>query len=391
MTKINRKISLLIIALAITTFFINTSIHGLANPIPIVLDSGSYTPVPYNVTAIHFKSETVIAILSDTANVTATYTFKNTANQSVNQTILLPFWQRPYNLSLTCNSLELNYSWSIYNTSEAEDIFNISSPYLLFFWTNISAINFMLSFEPYEEKTIFVNYTREYERTGSESEFRYIARTGALWPHPIENAVFEFKINRTYYKEPLKWDYDVTNTTEYVIGNANFSNWTPTMDLIIHWGEYQSSWPPVVNITWVNITALSSTYVSYLRNKISNVTYDNNTVVWKTSTPSTSIVIYRFINSTQWYALQNLTLTANHTITLGNLEEGVYQFYVISTDGYNNTVLDNNNGTYYTFIVTKENELDRKQKLDATFIATLAAVFLVIAFLVIVSKRKSEK
>ncbi|MEW6069046.1 MAG: hypothetical protein AB1485_00345 [Candidatus Thermoplasmatota archaeon] len=34
-----------------------------------------------------------------------------------------------------------------------------------------------------------------------------------------------------------------------------------------------------------------------------------------------------------------------------NLEEGTYQFYVISTDAYNYTILDNNKGSYYTFTI----------------------------------------
>lgn len=127
-----------------------------------------------------------------------------------------------------------------------------------------------------------------------------------------------------------------------------------------------------------------------LTNVITEVNVINTTIRWKTNLISTSIVVYHKIGFTQWYASQNLTLTINHTITLQSLDEGTYQFYVISTAVYNNTVLDNNNGSYYTFTITDRETNDEKQQQKGFIPGFETAIILVIIGSIIILRKRRK-
>jgi len=118
-------------------------------------------------------------------------------------------------------------------------------------------------------------------------------------------------------------------------------------------------------------------WVVYIHLNITNITVTNTTIKWITNKQATSMVVYCKDGTNEWQLSQNLTLTKNHTITLSNLKEGTYQFYVISTDAYNNTILDNSNGFYYTFTVSKSETVTGEKQQQKGFIPSFETVALV--------------
>lgn len=141
-----------------------------------------------------------------------------------------------------------------------------------------------------------------------------------------------------------------------------------------YWGEIYDLSNPLYapypsSLTEVNLTLG--------RNHIFNVTCTDHIIMWHTAFPSTSIVIYRLECSKQWYAFQDLTLTVNHTTSISSLEEGTYEFYIICTDAYNNTILDNNNGSYYTFTVSRSENVANEKQQQKGFIPSFETVALI--------------
>jgi hypothetical protein len=73
-------------------------------------------------------------------------------------------------------------------------------------------------------------------------------------------------------------------------------------------------------------------------------------ISWTTDEPANSIVYYR-TNGVSFVGVTNSLLTPNHSLTLGNLVQGVsYQYYVVSFDEAGNGSTNNNSGSYFTFV-----------------------------------------
>ena len=75
------------------------------------------------------------------------------------------------------------------------------------------------------------------------------------------------------------------------------------------------------------------------------------TVSWQTSEPSTSLVRYGTDSAKLNLAVTNLSLVTSHVVRLGGLVPGAtYYFLVSSSDDSGNVSVNNNSGTFYSFI-----------------------------------------
>ncbi|WP_176371604.1 discoidin domain-containing protein [Desulfosediminicola flagellatus] len=84
------------------------------------------------------------------------------------------------------------------------------------------------------------------------------------------------------------------------------------------------------------------------------ISHKTATVTWTTNEKSTSVLLYRVKGDTEWTEKLSASLL-DHTIQLENLTSSTsYEFLIQATDQAGNTVLDDNNGQFYTFFTDIE-------------------------------------
>jgi hypothetical protein len=218
------------------------------NPIPLDDNWGS-SPVSTNYdSSIIFKEEIIRTTFnSSKVNFSAYYTFKNMNTTNSSLEILLPFYTYygdttgPENLLLIMEGIKINYFW--------ENISNI--------WEygnyNYKAIVFNLSFMPYEEKVVNVQYCRNYmiydsiENSEIHYSYYYLVGTARNWNHSIESAYFEFLIPKQNC-DGFEWApyidliggnviSKVEENNFYYNASLRLENWTlPTRETEVHWG-----------------------------------------------------------------------------------------------------------------------------------------------------------
>lgn len=257
------------------------SSYVIANPTPPPPpppgENSSGGPTPYGDCFVKFVSENVTVYISDKAHVFANYTFTNLQNESIIQTILLPFYySQPEDLKLSINENELNFIWTDY-------IMNSTDPNNYPFGNNIEfeydAAEFNITIEAHQTVILEVDYTRNYPSNhhydkanfdqGRYSNYVYLTRSGALWEQPIEYANFNFYVDKdlcsgnfiddsdykefyNYLKdfhEPIYDLYALANLTEFFTQPDNltqsyfhfqktFYDWVPQKDLGVSWANY---------------------------------------------------------------------------------------------------------------------------------------------------------
>ncbi len=104
----------------------------------------------------------------------------------------------------------------------------------------------------------------------------------------------------------------------------------------------------------VTATATIDTVPPVITNVAAATDYYNAQVTWRTSKPADSAVQYSGLPQPPANSVHVSTLVTNHSVTVSGLLPGhVYYFEVVSRDQAGNTVVDDNNGAYYTFQTLK--------------------------------------
>jgi len=233
-----------------------------ANPTsrePLHIDNAGGGPLSEQNMVLRFVSENVTVILEeDLAHVEANYSFQNTGNLSLEQIVLLPFYEKPWNIDLRIEGETIDFSW---------DTFNLFK-HGLDYYTNeeLSALNFTITLEPGENCTLNITYDRHYLISPEKvlrRNFIYLARTGSLWNDPIEYARFMFLVNETMVKDgfegipdfngvsPYPMDKErvrelvdflyeeVSREEGYILLERTYINWVPETDVGVAWDLYR--------------------------------------------------------------------------------------------------------------------------------------------------------
>lgn len=158
----------------------------------------------------------------------AEYLLKNLDNSSINMTIALPFGEYspnlPEDLTLKVNGTLTAYSWII-------------DPYLNISGNRIycDAIIFNVSFIPFEEKLIIINYSRTLLINKVGASYTYITETACYWNGTIEYARFDYTLDKRLgeiYIFGLD-SYSSYSDGDYLVVSKEFVNWTPADDILI--------------------------------------------------------------------------------------------------------------------------------------------------------------
>ncbi len=102
---------------------------------------------------------------------------------------------------------------------------------------------------------------------------------------------------------------------------------------------------------------------------VQSVNNSGATIVWTSSAPVSSYVVYSKSPSVSTSTTQvgSAELTTEHSVTLSNLDLGqTYYFYVKSSDASANVTVDNNGGNYYYFTTTSDNSPPMISGVDVT-------------------------
>lgn len=239
----------------------------LGNPLPFRVDEnyGGF-PVPANYDcakincSVFFKQEIIkVTFNSSKANINALYSFKNNDSTSINMSIILPLptYGKELNVSLLLEENEIAYRWL---DSRELRVVPILSGSLIF-----RAIAFNMSFTADEEKTIHVQYSRDYhivdrwDKWGKKThyDYSYLVGTARAWNRSLESAYFEFWVPKNLSKNipQSNENMSVRDKFNYFVLSVEYKNWLPsTGDEVIGvaWHKTIEDW------TWINILLLGS-------------------------------------------------------------------------------------------------------------------------------------
>jgi len=88
-----------------------------------------------------------------------------------------------------------------------------------------------------------------------------------------------------------------------------------------------------------------------------DVTTASARITWTTDEPADSVVRYG-LSPGQWTTVSDSVPATSHSVALSQLSAGtLYDYQVESTDASNNTAIDDNNGSYYTFTTLPANTM----------------------------------
>jgi len=257
----HRAVSILVVVfmlLGVHSILFQTP-NGGCNPISVD-DGNSMNPFPYEVTNVYMKSELIQVTFSKLARVRAAYTFHHEGNASTIITIVLPFWSKPANINLECDDgNDIDFTNGDFRPPILED--EISDDNRLYVGgreveiTRLDSICFNVSFLPDEMKTIYVNYSREYEmydfpmNEKIHYSFIYIISTACYWNHSIDHAKFEFFIPDEIIDKTTMYDDYPYNSTHHDgnrvitidLSDLNLSR-EYSGEIYIQWISYRDNW-----------------------------------------------------------------------------------------------------------------------------------------------------
>jgi len=230
-----RNHHLFLVSLLFIILFVQCDIAP-GNIVPVDSNYGGF-PVPSNYEVNHpaipvfFKQESInVTFDSSKAHINAFYTLENNKSIAIDMGIALPFLNESEKdiESLSVQEKELDYIWL--DEKEITDIpfFRNSGKYF-------HVIAFNLSFTAYEEKTIHIQYSREYNiynnTTGLKKEthygYSYLVGTARAWNRPLESASFEFWVPKRLSDHIPKnhRNMSVRETPNYYILSVKYENW----------------------------------------------------------------------------------------------------------------------------------------------------------------------
>lgn len=239
---------------------------ALGNPLPFHVDEnyGGF-PVPANYDcadincSVFFKQEIInVTFNSSKANINALYSFKNNDSTFINMSIILPLptYDKELDVSLLLEENEIAYRWL--DNRELRGIRILSGN--LFF----RAITFNISFTADEEKTIHVQYARDYhivdrsdvwEKT-THYDYSYLVGTAMAWNRSLESAYFEFWVpkNLSENKPQSNKNMIVREKVNHFVLSVEYKNWLPSNgDEVIG-----VAWHKTEDLTWMNILLFGS-------------------------------------------------------------------------------------------------------------------------------------
>ena len=214
----------------------------LANPLPVD-DYYEGNPIPSTQElSVYFKEEFVnITFSSSKVYVSALYTFMNNNSHPIEMSIQLPFnslWSNegkpPEDHVLILNKVNFTYEWK--NISlEGIVVYGGTNPF--------KAIEFQLSFSGYEEKEVWIYYSRDYSISKEQGvigekihyHYTYLVGTARVWNHPVKSAKFQFNIPKSICPSiPPHGDIGFTfeENDAWIIGTLEYSDWIPERDRI---------------------------------------------------------------------------------------------------------------------------------------------------------------
>ena len=273
----------LILFIIFNVYFCNVT---LGNPLPYEYDDNyGGAPVSVNYTSSVFLKQEIINVTlnSSRANVNALYSFKNNGTTSINLSIILPIpMQNPYSPEdhqfltfspiLEENHIPIAYKWL--NSRDLRD-FSIFHGTMIF-----RGLAFNMSFAAAEEKTIHVQYSRDYYITETEEfegkinvyEYTYLVGTARAWNCSLESAYFEFWIpkNLCDKKPQSNVKMSMRETFDYYILSVEHVNWLPsTNDEVIgvRWNNTIENWIWLIILLFGSVPVLSAIII-ILINKI---------------------------------------------------------------------------------------------------------------------------
>jgi hypothetical protein len=268
----NKGILLSIIALSL--LLLGGILSVVANPTvpePLKIDKAGGGPYFDQEIPVRFVSENVTVTLDENdALVEANYTFQCTIdgsnstvntneNGSIEQIILLPFYEKPWNIDLTVDSEPLDFRWESFHLSDYGLVYYTYESYE---YHGLIALNFTLCMEPNETCIVEISYYRDYMISSEKvvrRNFIYLARTGSLWKDPIEYARFRFLVDEDMVKDGFEsvpdfngyaifsmsiedihklvdfLDEEVSREDGYILLERTYTKWVPETDVGVAW------------------------------------------------------------------------------------------------------------------------------------------------------------
>ncbi|RLF54582.1 MAG: hypothetical protein DRN28_04975 [Thermoplasmata archaeon] len=209
-----------------------------ANPIPTdigIKSKQDASPMPLNSSHPIYLKEEIIKVTFDSseARFSGKYTFKSLSTESIIVEILFPFREKPRGLKVKDGDIEVKWRDVPINDSifYAPFTSNIDGGLTGEYVVQLCMV-FSLHFSPGEERTIRIEYRRDYMIYDSSLNteiiyrFDYIIGTARAWGRPIDHALFEFKIPSSMYTSGLE-GFEVRREFGYVVAKEEHWNWTP--------------------------------------------------------------------------------------------------------------------------------------------------------------------
>ena len=219
------------------------------NPIPTdiwIKSEQDASPMPLNGSYPIYLKEEIIKVTFDSseAHFRGRYTFKSLSTENITVEILFPFREKPRGLKVRDGDMGIEWREVPINSSIFHDPLtsNIDGDFTGGYIVQLCMV-FSLSFSPGEEKTVKIEYRRDYMIYDSSLNteiiyrFDYIIGTARAWGRPIDHALFEFKIPSSMYTSGLN-GFEVRREFGYVVAKVEYRNWTPEDKyLTVRWEE----------------------------------------------------------------------------------------------------------------------------------------------------------
>jgi hypothetical protein len=235
------------------------------NPIPISPKENPYEsdwgvcPLPMQVEDyVYLKEEDIVFHIHNDggALVLAKYTFENPSNVSRDLNISFPFKGNPSNVKVEINGEEIrtrkkDMHYEFFMTDHTDEPVPDSK---------ILGHYFQMSIGPFEEKVVNLSYISDTKRIeiseGMSYHFHYIIGTGLSWNRPIENARFEFRINKTIYSSHYQYvymlDYRVSDEPTIKVLEVEYNDWVPKNNYIgVQWYKSDGKDDTTIYDSWL--------------------------------------------------------------------------------------------------------------------------------------------
>lgn len=235
--------------------FLLTMQNVMGNPIPgRVFSEGRSSGIPFptdnedirNMTVYLFKESVKAKINEENVKMEAEYTFRNECNFQVEIDILLPFFNDPVDINLKIDGVETSFR-SSYIEYEPQSELKQG-----FYWGYgfyfLECIKFPISISPNGTITVNVNYSTKisiYDTSLNQEVmywFSYLVGSARYWNHTIDEAYFEFKINKEIYDRGFGNNWNESDSGDYIKFYKTYYDWIPEDDFLgLSWERDRSS------------------------------------------------------------------------------------------------------------------------------------------------------